>query len=102
MGKTIWRFPVDLHTPQPTLMMPVGAEILTLQLNRGQMTIWAVVDADGSQEEERQFRLLPTGSTVSDKEYAKLKYIGTWQPEDIEARAGVPMVVHVFEEDTKE
>lgn len=41
--KTIWKFPLRVDDAQ-TFDMPQGAEVLSVQLQRGQPCAWAIVD----------------------------------------------------------
>ena len=65
--------------------MPLGAKILTLQLQDETPCFWAEVDTDASTE-QRLFRILGTGHPLPEG----LTYLGTFQLP--------PFVWHVYEE----
>lgn len=68
------------------VLMPDGAEILSLQMQDGDPRLWAKVDPDRPQV-ARHFEWYGTGHPISDNPGA---YVGT-----IQARIG--LVFHVFE-----
>lgn len=80
-------------TPESTFLsarvvdMPVGAEVLDAQLQRGQLVLWAIVDPD-AETEQRLFRVCMTGETVSRPE--RLRHISTLQYHEF--------VYHIFED----
>jgi len=43
--KTIWKFPIAV-TDKQWLSMPANAQILTVQLARGGLALWAIVDPE--------------------------------------------------------
>jgi hypothetical protein len=71
---TIWKYPVPLDTPGAVfhLKMPVGAEVLTVQLQQGKPTIWALLDPDARMI-QRSFRIVGTGLTLVDRLQAFLE-----------------------------
>lgn len=85
--KTIWKY--ELETMDVRVVeMPVGAEILTVQEQRGKLCLWALVDPEADKE-RRVFCIHGTGHPVST--VALKKYIGTYQ-----LMEGA-LVFHVFE-----
>lgn len=72
-----------------TVMMPRGAQILTVQAQRERPCLWALVDTD-NEPEERYFRMAGTGHPFSSKDKL-LRFIGTFQI----MQGG--LVFHVFE-----
>lgn len=70
------------------LDLPIGAEILTVQVQRNEPQIWALVNPD-CQTERRYFRLAGTGHAIGDR--MLLKYIGTFQLH------GGDFIGHLFE-----
>jgi hypothetical protein len=72
--KSIWKFPLGDST-HPTLTMPVGAEILSVQVQHGKPQLWALVDPDAPKE-VRSFYVYGTGWDV---EQNTLRFIGTVQ-----------------------
>lgn len=91
--KTIWKFPLET-TDLQTIVMPEGAEFLTLQVQAGEPALWALVD-DEAPKQQRTFATYGTGRPVRDmaKRQAgeQQTYIGTYQ---LDAGA---LVWHVFE-----
>ena len=79
--KTIWKFSLT----QGLIEMPVGAEVIAFQFQKGVPTLWAIVDPDAPKE-IRKFCISPTGGMVFDDS----RYIGTVQ----DARG---LVYHAFE-----
>lgn len=78
MKKTIWKFKFKTDN-YFTLDMPIGAEILTVQIQSNlNPCIWALVDP--SQElETRFFEVYGTGQDIDCNISGKRKYIGTYQ-----------------------
>jgi hypothetical protein len=68
--------------------MPMGADILSIQVQQGIPTIWAMVDPDAPQV-MREFRCLGTGYPVP--KGLPMRFIDTVQLMDGE------LVFHVFE-----
>lgn len=84
--KTIHKFPIKI-TDDQTVIMEVGAEILTVQMQRGEPFLWAIVDT-GNELEDRNIEVIGTGHPI---EGTNRKYIGTFQTHDGQ------LVFHVFE-----
>jgi hypothetical protein len=80
MKKVIYKYQIELPYGQHEVMMPIGAEILSVQLQRGKPCFWALVDPD-AKTELRTVEILTTGLTIhdSDKYLKEFKYIGTCQ-----------------------
>jgi hypothetical protein len=86
--KTIFKYTLVADIGGKALIdLPVGAEILTCQLQGASPCIWAIVDP-GMENELRTFYIIPTGNGFP-KPKGLMKYIATIQP--------VPFVFHVFE-----
>ncbi len=85
MSKTIWKFPVDVG--RCTLLMPTGAEILSVQVQRGEAQMWALVDAN-KPSEAREFAAYGTGHPMPSDPG---KFIDTFQV------AGGDLIFHLFE-----
>lgn len=84
---TIWKF--SFETRDGVMIdMPEGAEILSLQLQNGMPTIWALVHPE-RRLAARWFRIYGTGHPI-DMEMEG-EFIGTYQ------LAGGALVFHVFE-----
>lgn len=73
---TIYKYPFEVTGVQG-ISMPFGAEILTVQTQRDQICLWALVDAEAPMVEEREFVVFGTGHPISDDLKDRLKYIGT-------------------------
>lgn len=71
-----------------SVLMPAGAQILTLRMQRGRPRIWAVVDPV-MHPVWRQFRIVPTGHTLHGVNASR--FIGTI------ISADEASVRHVFE-----
>jgi hypothetical protein len=88
MSATVYIYPIEV-TDQQVISLPEGAEILTAQVQRGQVCLWARVDAANSATlTERKIRVAGTGHSVS----LAWHYIGTVQ------LLGGDLVFHFFEE----
>ena len=87
--QTVYKYPVPV-VDYFTLRMPPGARVLTVQVQREQPQIWALVDANVSFTENRNFRLTGTGHPIQEEEDS-LVWVGTFQL----AQGG--LVFHVFE-----
>ena len=83
---SIWKY--DLQTTgKQTIRMPAGAEILTVQTQKGEPRLWARVDTN-SPEEDRVIITRGTGHPLSTEAE---KYISTYK------LSGDNLVFHVFE-----
>ena len=69
--KTIYKYP--LHSKDCILQLPKGAEILTVQLQNENPTLWALVNPM-TVTEERHICIVGTGWDVEDT----MKYITTY------------------------
>lgn len=87
--KTIYKYPIMITNGQ-TLPIPVGANMLTVQVQNGNPFIWAMVDTDAPVEDV-SIRVYGTGHLIS--ESSNLEYIGTFQ-----SMYGGNLVFHVFKE----
>ncbi len=83
---TIYKYPVS---PECEIEMPRGAKILTVQTQRGEPQLWALVDPDAPKERRRNVAF-GTGHDIAYPEH--LTYIGTVQ------MPGVSLIFHVFED----
>jgi len=85
MAKQIWKYSLE-----NIIEMPKGAEILTIDIQNGQMfnaQMWVKVDTE-NEVEKRMFEVIGTGQNFDD---TNKKYVGTYQDG--------PFVWHVFEKD---
>jgi len=83
---SVWKFNLQAIDKQE-IQIPVGAELLTVQLQNGEPCLWARVDTD-QLVETRQIEIHGTGHELPD---TTRKYIGTYQ------MANDTLIFHVFE-----
>ncbi len=88
--KTIWKYQLAVGA-ENRFGMPRGAEVLTVQIQHGQICLWAIVDYEARQE-ERAFHVAGTGHELPST-VGHVNYIGTVQ------EAHGQLVWHVFEID---
>ena len=86
--RTIFKYPLEI--PWTTLALPVGAVVLTVQLQGDVPTLWAIVD-DEKPKAPRRFATLGTGHPFPWKRGTEYTYLST-----VQMRHGI--VLHVFEE----
>lgn len=86
-AKMIWKFPLELKEWQ-ALDMPIGSEVLTLQVQEGTPTLWVMVDPL-MPKVKKHFHIVATGQAISEEQHGL--YHGTWQ--------SGPFVWHLFEVD---
>lgn len=86
----VWKYKVVVGG-QFVLEMPAGAQILTVQTQRGWPQLWALVDSEEEKKEYRLFRLCSTGLPIEGTR-GELAYIGTFQ------MGGGDALWHLFEE----
>ena len=85
---SIWKFPFQV-SDFLTISMPLGANILSIQVQRDVPTIWAMVNPN-AQLVTRSFRCFGTGHPIPSG--LPLEFVGTVQMFDGE------LVFHVFED----
>ena len=71
--KKIYKYPIPVND-EITISMPKDAVILTVQMQKAEPFIWALVDVDKEMIDVK-FRLFGTGMSV----YPCLNYVGTFQ-----------------------
>lgn len=71
------------------IMLPLGSEILSIQVQRGVPCIWVLVNPE-NQKEERWFEIFGTGHEISFD--VERKFIGTFQLNE-----ATSLVFHLFE-----
>lgn len=86
MAKKIFKYELDGVTRQ-TIIMPEGATILSAQIQKGRLCLWASVDLDGGPD-HREFVLVGTGEDAPPE---PSKYLATIQV------SGGSVVLHLFE-----
>jgi len=75
MEKRIFKYHLAV-TDFQQIEMPEDAEILSLQIQKGKLCLWALIDIDKVLK-YREFRMFGTGHLIPNDE--NLKYIGTFQ-----------------------
>lgn len=73
--KTIWKFSIQVED-FIEIAMPVGAEVLTVQMQGGYPYVWAEVETD-AKFESRRFRVFGTGHPIPNN--FKGRYVDTFQ-----------------------
>lgn len=84
--KTIWKYPLKTADQQP-IIMPKGAQLLTVQMQHGKACLWALVDPNGY-EVSREIHVYGTGHKIDRHD---LIYISSIQ------MMGGDVVFHVFD-----
>lgn len=86
--KEIWKFVLRVNAPgeHQEVPMPVGAEVLCVQLHDDNPTLWALVDPAGGLT-VRRFVIYPTGTSFD-------PIVGCWYLGTYQQRTGY--VGHVF------
>ena len=82
----IHKYTLEILTSQ-SVYMPVRAEILTVQVQHGQICLWAMLPRPNEPISPRKILMYGTGHAIQENG----KYIGTIQLED------GALVLHVFE-----
>lgn len=85
--KAIWKYPLQTVGVQ-SIDMPVGADLLTVQLQHGLPCVWVLVDP-AAPACPVKLTTYGTGAPIDD---APGEYLGTYQ------LAGGSLVFHVFKE----
>ena len=83
MTKVIWKYPIPL-VERFNLEMPRDAQILTVQIQNDQPTLWVMADLDRAEDSKRvpeardirMFGIAGTGRPFEDEGWA---YVATWQ-----------------------
>lgn len=70
---TIFKYPISVQ--ENLIDLPVGAEILTIQLQNGEPHIWVKLDDEELDTEEHSFTVVGTGWKLGEIG----NYLGTWQ-----------------------
>lgn len=74
---SIYKYPIPIRD-QVGVKMPVGASILSAQMQGGQLCLWALV-VPKNPVELKTFRIIGTGHDIDSDELARLKFVGTVQ-----------------------
>lgn len=90
----IYKYKVEFGRPGrgTTLMLPLGARILTVQEQNGEGYMWALVDPE-AELAPRKIHIVGTGSDATDVARGA-QYLGTFQA----VEGGHIFVWHIFEE----
>lgn len=83
----IWKYPLAVIDCQ-FLNMPIGAQLLTVQMQNGKPCLWALVDETATETQRRGITIHGTGNPVPDDPG---RYIATFQ------MMGGDLVFHAFE-----
>lgn len=89
MDKTIWKFELEV-TDNQVIEMPIGSELLTVQVQNGKPCLWALVNPTKNKE-KRFIEMFGTGHEIHYDMGISRNYLGTLQFHD-----GL-LIVHVFE-----
>ncbi len=80
--KTIYKYTLD--SQDCTLQLPKGAEILTVQLQNQIPNLWALVNPNTSESEERHISIVGTGWQVEDlKDFLDKFFIKVFRLSDL-------------------
>ena len=92
--RTIHKFQLEM-ADQQVVVMPTGADIIAVDKQRGHegLMVWAIVDTEGTETEERSFAIHGTGHPIVD-DASGGTHIGT-----VLAENGA-LVWHVFDTTT--
>lgn len=86
--KKIFKYPLEITGTQ-FVELPLGAEILTAQMQGSQLCLWAIVNTlPEAVKKNRRIEIMGTGNPMPTGE---LKYISTFQ------MMGGGLILHVFE-----
>lgn len=72
--KVIWKFPLPMNG---TIEIPIGAEILDVQMQEGSPVLWAIVDPS-AKKQQMNIYLVGTGQPLPDS-LTKDKHMGSVQ-----------------------
>ncbi len=84
---TVWK--MELRPEHNTYLVPKGAKILSVGLQRGTAQMWFLCDERATEKETRRIVFVGTGHPIED--HGALKFIGTIMTGD------QSLVFHVFE-----
>lgn len=89
--KKIFKYPVPSEG-EFQIMLPKGAQVLSVQTQKGKPCFWALVDPDEKQSDFRKFRLAGTGHPIETENLRG--FIGTFQ------LLNGDLIFHLFEVST--
>jgi hypothetical protein len=87
MAAKIFKFPLELKDKQ-VVKMPRGAQVLSIQMQNGKKTIWALCPVPDAVQEDRTFFIFGTGHDLPESATAKT-FVATVQEGNF--------VWHIFE-----
>lgn len=91
MSHTIWKYPLNPHSGESNIEMPMYSIPLSVQVINDEPVIYALVNLDEKEKEVRTFRCIWTGeeSEVINPRSALMHYMGTFVMNSL--------VYHVFQ-----
>ena len=89
MIKSIWKYKLEMVDSQ-TIEIPVGSDLLTIQIQNGEPFMWFLVDVL-AERQKITFETWGTGRLIEYKKGENREYLGTYQLNNGE------LVFHVFE-----
>ena len=98
MNKTIWKIALEITDGQ-RILVPIGAQTLTVQTQNGKPVLWILVDPL-AEKEIRTIEIFGTGNPIPLDQGTYRKYIATIQ---VEGRRGSGDILafHVIENHNK-
>ena len=73
--KTVYKYTIGQIADSVTLSLPIGAQPLCVNLQRGIICLWAIVDTEEVQKEDVTVVCVGTGHPMDD--HLDYKYLGT-------------------------
>lgn len=75
--KTIYKFPLNPSRECQNIVLPLGAEMLSVIEQRGQVILYCLVDPDAEGIEVREYLITGTGWAINEEDSMRLIFIGT-------------------------
>lgn len=88
MTRKVYKYPLAV-TDLQTIELPLFGQILDIQVQKGNLFLWALVNTSFTETSKRKIMILGTGHDISDENY--LTHISTFQ------LYGGDLVFHAFE-----
>jgi hypothetical protein len=92
MYKKIWKYPLEVETTN-VVLMPKGAEILSVGLQDNKPVVWALVNPDEEDKEPKVLEMFGTGESIPYDMGVNRRFLGTLQP----IENGYEFAFHLFE-----
>lgn len=90
---TVWKYPLSIEDRQ-TIDMPRGTRALSVQVQHGELTVWALVDDDQRENlAPVNFLITGTGNPIQGLAFESWRFLST-----VQLMQG-QMVFHVFVQD---